>query len=156
MGEVYEFEGIRVDLGRMAASREGSPIPLEPKAFDVLRYLLEHRERVVTKDELLDAVWPGTFVTPNVLTRAIAQIRKALGDETENVRFIETVAKRGYRFIAPVAFAQSVATGVGAPSVPPVLPEARHVPPRRPRSRQISVALGVAAVLVIVLTGAAV
>src|SRR5688572_4672098 len=99
---VYEFGDVRVDLARMAAVRGDAAIPLEPKAFDVLVHLIEHRDRVVTKDELLDAVWTGTFVTPNVLTRAVAQIRKALGDETEHARFIETVAKRGYRFIAPV------------------------------------------------------
>src|SRR4029453_1340292 len=99
---VYEFGEVRVDMGRMAAIRGDASIPLEPKAFDVLVHLIEHRDRVVTKEELLDAVWEGTFVTPNVLTRAVAQIRKALGDESQDARFIETVAKRGYRFIAPV------------------------------------------------------
>src|SRR5688572_12567936 len=99
---VYEFGEVRVDLGRMAALRGDAAIPLEPKAFDVLVHLIEHRDRVVTKEELLDAVWPGTFVTPNVLTRAVAQVRKALGDESQDARYIETVAKRGYRFIAPV------------------------------------------------------
>ena len=99
---VYEFGDVRVDLGRMAAVRGGSLIPLEPKAFDVLVHLIEHRDRLVTKDELLDAVWAGTFVTPNVLSRAVAQIRKALGEETHDVRYIETLPKRGYRFIAPV------------------------------------------------------
>src|SRR3954469_22067145 len=107
MREVYESGDLRIDLGRMAATRAGAPIPLEPKAFDVLVYLVRHGDRVVTKDELLDAVWTGTFVTPNVLTRAVAQIRKALGDETEHARFIETVAKRGYRFIAPVTVLQA-------------------------------------------------
>jgi Tol biopolymer transport system component/DNA-binding winged helix-turn-helix (wHTH) protein len=99
---VYEFGDVRVDTGRMAALRGDTAIPLEPKAFDVLLHLIEHRDRLVTKDELLDAVWPGTFVTPNVLTRAVAQARRALGDESQDARFIETVAKRGYRFIAPV------------------------------------------------------
>src|SRR5690242_14583429 len=86
----------------MAALRDGTAIPLEPKAFDVLVHLIENRDRLVTKDELLEAVWPATFVTPNVLTPAVAQVRKALGDESQDARFIETVAKRGYRFIAPV------------------------------------------------------
>ena len=99
---VYEFGDVRVDLGLMAATRNGEAIPLEPKAFDVLVYLLQHRARLVTKDELLEAVWAGTFVTPNVLTRAVAQIRKGLGEETQDARYIETTAKRGYRFIAPV------------------------------------------------------
>lgn len=104
---VYEFGDVRVDMGRMAAIRGDASIPLEPKAFDVLVHLIEHRDRLVTKEELLDAVWEGTFVTPNVLTRAVAQIRKALGDESQDARFIETVAKRGYRFIAPVTVADA-------------------------------------------------
>ena len=111
---VYQFHDVRVDLGRMAALRGDSAIPLEPKAFDVLVYLIEHRDRVVTKDELLDAIWTGTFVTPNVLSRAVAQIRKALGDESQDARYIETVAKRGYRFIAPV----TVVASAGEPAVP--------------------------------------
>jgi Tol biopolymer transport system component/DNA-binding winged helix-turn-helix (wHTH) protein len=122
----YEFGDIRVDLGRMGVRRGEAPIPLEPKAFDVLVHLIEHRDRLVTKEELLDAVWAGTFVTPNVLTRAVAQIRKALGDESQDARYIETVAKRGYRFIAPVTV------------VPP-----REVPPRevpRPESPEPVVA----------------
>lgn len=120
---VYEFADVRVDLGRMAALRGDAAISLEPKAFDVLVYLLAHRDRLVTKDEVLEAVWPATFVTPNVLTRAVAQIRKALGDEREDARFIETVSKRGYRFIAPV-------TVIGAPPPPmPVVPRAK--PPGR-------------------------
>jgi Tol biopolymer transport system component/DNA-binding winged helix-turn-helix (wHTH) protein len=137
---VYEFGNIRVDRGRMAAMRGDAAIPLEPKAFDVLLYLVEHRDRLVMKDELLDAVWAGTFVTPNVLTRAIAQIRKALGDDAEDSRYIETAAKRGYRFIAPVVV-------VAAPSAP-------ATPPRSTRRTAI-VAVGLvivtAAIAVVVL-----
>jgi DNA-binding winged helix-turn-helix (wHTH) protein len=122
----YEFADIRVDLGRMGVRRGEVPIPLEPKAFDVLVYLIEHRDRLVTKEELLDAVWPGTFVTPNVLTRAVAQIRKALGDESQDSHLIETVAKRGYRFIAPV-------TVVTAPDIaPPAEPPIPALPPALP------------------------
>jgi Tol biopolymer transport system component/DNA-binding winged helix-turn-helix (wHTH) protein len=98
----YQFDGVCVDLARLAVSRAGTPVALEPKAFDVLRFLIEHRERLVTKDELLDAVWRDTFVTPNVLTRAVAQLRKALGDDAQEARYIETVTRRGYCFIALV------------------------------------------------------
>ena len=86
----------------MSVSRAGQPVALEPKTFDVLRYLIEHRDRLVTKEELLDTVWKDTFVTPNVLTRAVAQLRKAIGDDAFEARYVETVAKRGYRFIATV------------------------------------------------------
>lgn len=100
--EGFEFGDIRVDLRLQTVTRAGGPVALEPKTFDVLRYLLVNRDRLVTKDELLDSVWKDTFVTPNVLTRAVAQLRKALGDDAQEPRYIETVAKRGYRFLAEV------------------------------------------------------
>ena len=99
---VYEFGDVQVDLNQMRVRRAGADVALEPKSFDVLCFLIEHRDRLVTKEELLDAVWRDTFVTPNVLTRAVAQLRKALGDEAREAHIIETVAKRGYRFIATV------------------------------------------------------
>ena len=99
---VYEFGDLQVDLNQMRVRRAGADVALEPKSFDVLCFLIEHRDRLVTKEELLDAVWRDTFVTPNVLTRAVAQLRKALGDEAREAHIIETVAKRGYRFIATV------------------------------------------------------
>lgn len=110
----YSFEGVCVDRSRMTVERDGVAISLEPKAMDVLLYLLAHRDRLVTKDELLDAVWKDTFVTPNVLTRAIAIIRKALGDDAQEARIIATVSKRGYRFIAAVTEAPA------ADSTPPL------------------------------------
>src|ERR687895_2132200 len=100
--EVLQFGDVTVDLRRMSVTRADQPVSLEPKMFDVLRYLIEHRDRLVTKEELLDAAWKDTFVTPNVLTRAVAQLRKALGDDAFEARYIETVSRRGYRFIAPV------------------------------------------------------
>jgi Tol biopolymer transport system component/DNA-binding winged helix-turn-helix (wHTH) protein len=107
---VYEFGDIRVDPQLVTVWRADEEVPLEPKAFDVLVYLLQHRDRVIEKDELLDAVWRDTFVTPNVLTRIIAQLRKALGDEAENPRFIRTISRHGYRFIAPVRISDQAAT----------------------------------------------
>ena len=91
----YEFGDVRVDLRRMAVSVRGEPVALEPKSFDVLRYLIEHRDRLVGKDDLLDAVWGDTFVTPNVLTRAVAQLRRAIGDDAHDARYIETVVAAG-------------------------------------------------------------
>src|SRR5690349_4738474 len=146
---VFEFGDITVDLGRMAAARAGVSIPLEPKAFDVLVYLIEHRDRLVTKDELLEAVWTGTFVTPNVLTRAVAQIRKALGESPDDARYIETVAKRGYRFVAPVTV--GVPAGTAAIPVTTVSAPSSSPPPARRRART-----AIAALLVIAALGAAV
>ncbi len=122
--EVIRFEDVTVDLRRMAVTRAGQSVPLEPKSFDVLRYLMEHRDRLVTKEELLDAVWKDTFVTPNVLTRAVAQLRKGLGDDAFEARYIETVPKRGYRFIAP-------ATAIGLGSVGVEVPPATTAPATR-------------------------
>jgi Tol biopolymer transport system component/DNA-binding winged helix-turn-helix (wHTH) protein len=102
MGEVYEFEDVTVDTGRFQVFRSGQPIDLEPKAVDVLVFLIERRQRLVLKDELLDGVWKDTFVTPNALTRVIAQLRKALDDDAQEARVIETVPRKGYRFLPEV------------------------------------------------------
>src|SRR5258705_2968212 len=73
-----------------------------PKAFAVLRYLVEHPGRLVTQNELLEALWPKTYVQPEVLKSHIASIRAVLGDDARKPLFIETLSRRGYRFIAPV------------------------------------------------------
>jgi DNA-binding winged helix-turn-helix (wHTH) protein len=77
-------------------------VPLEPQAVRVLRYLAEHPDRVISKEELLERVWPDVFTTDGVLKKAISQARRALGDEADHARFIQTFHGRGYRFIAPV------------------------------------------------------
>ena len=82
--------------------RDGAPLPLTPKAFDTLLFLLDHRDRVVTKDELLSSLWPDTVVEEATLTQHIYKIRKALNDE-EGLRYIQTVPRRGYRFVADVS-----------------------------------------------------
>src|SRR6516165_8827260 len=88
------FADFRLDPDNACLSRGTQPIALTPKAFDVLHYLVTHPDRLVTKDTLLDAVWPET---------AISELRRALGDTTQAPRFIATVHRRGYRFVAPVA-----------------------------------------------------
>jgi len=81
-----------------------------PKPFAVLRYLVEHAGRLVTQDELLSAIWPETYVQPEVLRRYILEIRRVLGDRAEKPRFVETLPKRGYQFIAPVTEADTSST----------------------------------------------
>jgi TolB-like protein/DNA-binding winged helix-turn-helix (wHTH) protein/Flp pilus assembly protein TadD len=78
-------------------------VRIPPKAFDVLRYLVENPGRLVTQDELLEALWSETYVNPEILRKYILDIRRILGDRPDKPVFIETVTKRGYRFIAPVA-----------------------------------------------------
>jgi hypothetical protein len=76
---------------------------LAPKAFEVFAYLVEHGGRLVTHDELLETVWPGSAIEPQAVKRHILALRSALGDRPKNSLFIETIPKRGYRFIAPVS-----------------------------------------------------
>ena len=99
----YRFDGFQVDtLARVLLCSDGAPVALTAKAFDVLRYLLEHRDRLVGKDELLDTVWAGRVVEENSLTRAISALRHALGTAAGDHRYIVTVPGRGYRFVAEV------------------------------------------------------
>jgi DNA-binding winged helix-turn-helix (wHTH) protein/predicted ATPase len=99
------FRSFRLDIANERLWRRSREVPLRPKTFAVLRYLLEHADRLVTKGELLDTVWPDTSVSDVVPLVCIRELRKALGDEAEAPRFIETVPRRGYRFIAPVTYA---------------------------------------------------
>jgi Tol biopolymer transport system component/DNA-binding winged helix-turn-helix (wHTH) protein len=146
----YEFDGIAVDTARLAVTRAGVPIDLEPKVFDVLVFLITHRERLVTKDELLDAVWRDTFVTPNALTRAVGQLRKALGDDAGTPRYIETVAKRGYRFLVPVSLVSPRSVAGGEPlAAPAARPEPAAGQPAVLRSRRRSAAVILPALLVV-------
>jgi len=89
-------------LWRRGEAGQNERILLTPKAFAVLRYLVEHAGRLVTQDELLEAVWPDTFVQPEVLKYQIADIRSTLGDRAKTPLFIETLPRRGYRFVAKV------------------------------------------------------
>ena len=73
---------------------------MEPQAFDVLVYLVRHRDRVVSKDELMDQVWGGRFVSETAVTSRIKQTRRAVGDDGESQRVIRTLHGRGYRFVA--------------------------------------------------------
>jgi TolB-like protein/DNA-binding winged helix-turn-helix (wHTH) protein/Tfp pilus assembly protein PilF len=96
------FKAFCLDTSNHLLWRNGDRVPLAPKAFDVLAYLVEHAGRVVTQDEIFEALWSETYVNPEVLRKYILEIRKALGDRPDNPEFIETLPKRGYRFVAPV------------------------------------------------------
>jgi len=98
----YRFLDFELSESDFCLSREGQRIALEPKALRVLTLLVSRAGRLVDKQELLGAVWPGTFVEENTLTRAIAILRRQLGDSSRDSKLIETVPTRGYRFIATV------------------------------------------------------
>lgn len=97
-----EFAGIRLDTRNECLWRGGVQVTLPPKPFLVLRYLVEHPGRLITHDELLDALWPETYVQPQVLRTYVLELRKLLGDDAGQPRFIRTVPKRGYCFVAAI------------------------------------------------------
>ncbi len=96
------FKTFRLDTANHLLWCDGNRVPMAPKAFDVLAYLVEHAGQLVTQDEILEALWSETYVNPEVLRKYILEVRKTLGDRPDNPEFIETLPKRGYRFVAPV------------------------------------------------------
>src|SRR5258707_1611028 len=100
--KMKSFQSFRLDAANQCLWRGQGRVPIAPKAFDVLRYLVENPGRLVTQDEVLEKLWPDTYVNPEVLRKYILDIRKILGDRPDKPEFIETVTKRGYRFIAQV------------------------------------------------------
>ena len=101
--QVYEFGQFRVDATkRLLFTREGVAVPLTPKAFDTLLYLLEHRERVLKKEELMKAIWPERVVEENNLNQNISLLRRVLGESRNEHRYIVTVPGHGFRFVADV------------------------------------------------------
>jgi Tol biopolymer transport system component/DNA-binding winged helix-turn-helix (wHTH) protein len=98
----YQFDGFILDAERRALYRDAERLHLTSKPLETLLYLVEQRGRTVGKQELLDAVWKGTFVTEDNLVHAVREIRRALVDDKENPRFIQTVPREGYRFVASI------------------------------------------------------
>src|SRR5258705_7943182 len=97
------FRSFRLDPVNQCLWRGEHRMPLTPKAFDMLRYLVEHPGRLVTQDEILEALWPETYVNPELIKKYIFEIRKVLGDRHDKPEFIETFPKRGYQFVAAVS-----------------------------------------------------
>ncbi len=123
-----------IDPSCFELRRRGKVVKLEPKVFDVLLHLIEHLDRVVTKHELLDGLWPGEAVSDSVLPRCIAAMRRAVGDTRARQRVIATVHGRGYRFVASLKEIEATASDPGSESkenshsVPSGAP-LRHAPP---------------------------
>jgi Tol biopolymer transport system component/DNA-binding winged helix-turn-helix (wHTH) protein len=110
----YRFGDVEFDPVGFRLTRAGRPVHVEPKVLEVLAHLIEKRGRLVEKRELLAAVWGDTAVSEGALTRAVAQLRKALADDAREGRYLETVPTRGYRFLADV----ETVSGEGAPDRP--------------------------------------
>ena len=106
---IYRFDAFELDMARFELHKDGELQPLEPQVFALLAYLVEHRERLVPKDELLEKLWDGRVVTDSTLTSRVKSARKSLGDDGKAQRFIKTIHGKGFRFVfdAQVAYDSS-------------------------------------------------
>src|SRR5262249_44030443 len=127
--DLLEFGPFRADVRRRTLVRGGELVPLPPKAFDVLVALLQRRGETVSKDDLMKAVWPDTFVEEGNLAQMIFLLRKALGDSDGGQPFIVTVPRQGYRFVGHLA---NVAIGDSSPGAPAEQPASAPVIAVRP------------------------
>src|SRR5215510_9966627 len=118
------FPPFRLELANEQLWRDEALVPLRPKSFAVLRYLVEHPGRLVTRQELQNAIWPGIYVSEGLLRGYIRELREILEDDADAPRFIETIPRRGFRFLAPLSPPPPVASsqysvvsrGQGSPS----------------------------------------
>src|SRR5262249_19885948 len=106
----YRFGNCEIDNELCELRRAGDPVKIEPKVFAVLLYLLQQHHRLVSKEELLRKLWPNQVVLEAVLTRCVAEARKAVGDDGTRQEVIKTQQGRGYRFIAPLSTAPPVSS----------------------------------------------
>lgn len=125
---IYRFENFVLDLGRRELVNGTTLVAVEPQVFDLISYLVQNRDRVVSKDDLIEHVWNGRVVSESTLTSRITSSRQALGDDGENQRLIRTVSRKGLRFVAevregegPAQTAKPEAAGLSLDPVPPVL-----------------------------------
>lgn len=120
----YHVDDVTIDLAHLRVFKGGTLVHMEPRALSVLIYLVEHRDRLVHKSELLDQLWGGAAVSESALTRVIADLRRTLGDDAREPHYIETAHRLGYRFLAEVtpsggSDAASLAAAVATPTVTP-------------------------------------
>ena len=108
--ESYEFSNVFVDADRREISMANEAVTVQPKALELLLYLIRNRHRAVDKDELQDALWPRSIVTETALTRCVMKARRAVGDDADKQAIIKTIHGHGYRFTAEVITAQDQTT----------------------------------------------
>ncbi|MEM9529684.1 MAG: tetratricopeptide repeat protein [Pseudomonadota bacterium] len=125
----YQFTECEVDLGRRELRRQGELVPLQPRVFDLLVYLLSHRDRAISKDELQDEVWAGSIVSETALTRALMKARKAVGDDADQQRVLKTVHGHGYRFVAELTETEPAPTAAPSDTAAAPAPADEASPP---------------------------
>jgi DNA-binding winged helix-turn-helix (wHTH) protein/Tol biopolymer transport system component len=150
--QIFRFADVEVREREFSLVKAGEVSPVEPKAFRVLLILLRNPQKLISKEELLNAVWGDAAVTENSLTRSIALLRRLLGEDTHKPRYIETVATVGYRWVCKVEVAEE-ASGVEEAPVAPVVPlsEGKKTVSRK---RMWSLTLAGGGALALCLTGA--
>ena len=119
---IYEFGPFRLDATERVLLREGKPVLVPPKDLETLLVLVENRGHLVEKNELLERVWPGTFVEEGNLAKHISNLRQLLGDGLNEITYIETIPTRGYRFLAPANELEQVPAQTGNPRFVETLP----------------------------------
>jgi len=145
-GVAFEFGAFRFDPAERVLYRGPERVPLSPKVADTLLVLLTRHGRVVEKNELIQLVWPDTFVEEGGLARNISALRKALGDDADGSGYIETIPKRGYRFVAPIRKSPTEPETAGGAV-------GKGAAPHRPGVRLVAAAVLVAVALLLVATG---
>src|SRR5262249_48734262 len=130
------FHSFRLDSLNQCLWRDQQRVPITPKAFDLLRYLIDRPGRLVTQEQILEALWPNTYVNQEVVKKYILGIRKVLGDHHDKPLFIQTVPRRGYQFIAPV-----IEERAGASPVPDAGDTKNRVVGRKTELAQLDIAL---------------
>jgi TolB-like protein len=138
------FSNFEIDTGQGELRQDGQAVPIEPQVFDLLVHLVRHRDRIVSKDELLDTIWQGRIVSEAALSSRINAARRAIGDDGAKQNFIKTLHKRGFRFVADVTEADAP-TAERAPSVVPLQSEPGAIPapadPVHASSARLSIAV---------------
>ena len=99
---IYVFDDCALDTERRELRRRSKLVPLEPQVFDLLVYLISNRERVVSKDDLIAAVWRGRIVSESAISSKVTAVRQAMGDSGEEQRLIKTLPRKGFRFVGAV------------------------------------------------------
>ena len=156
---IFRFADVEVDERTFSVTKAGEVLPLQPKVFKLLQFLLHHAGRVVTKDELLEAVWNDCSVSESSLTRTVAVLRRLLGDDIHEPRYIATVPTVGYRFLCEVQVTEDGFLSAGTPGVSSESPTeptstVQSPPPEKSRGPQRKRLLLAALAALILLTSA--